>query len=163
MRGWENINSLEKLKARGMVQDFTYQPKNRSIVVEENTLLLKKVKRKMKHEESDLQIKCVETFRMVYPKLRYRLFSIPNGGFRNAITAAIMNAEGSLPGVSDLFLSIPDFKNKRGGMYIEMKTDTGRLSEYQIAFIKEMQADYKCVVVRSVEGFLREVKEYLKG
>lgn len=159
MKGWQNSNSIEKLKAKGMVVDYAQQKNNRSIVVKENVELLGKVKRSNLHEESDLQISCVESYRLIYPRLKMRLFSIPNGGWRNAISAKIMLAEGCMPGVSDLFLAIP--KGKFHGMWIEMKITTGRLSDYQIQFIKEMQLDYYCVVCRSEEEFLREVKEYL--
>lgn len=173
MRGWNSINSLEKLKAKGMVvQDFTHLPKNRAIniegnnLVKENTELLKKVKRNNRHEESDLQINCVETFRLMYPKYRWKLFAIPNGNYRTAIGAEILKREGVLPGVCDIFLAVPksDLKNRIiiGGLFIEFKTNTGRLSEYQVNFIKEVGNDYRCIVIRTVEDFIKEVKNYLE-
>lgn len=146
---------IEKLKNSGLkVTGLDAQN-----IQHENKELFKKVKREMRHEESDLQQRCVETFRLIYPKLKMRLFSIPNGGYRSALEASIMNGEGSMPGVSDLILAVP--RKDFGAMFIEVKTPTGRLSPYQVRFIKEMQNDYMCVVIKSVEEFLKEVKEYL--
>lgn len=153
MNGWTAAD-IEKLKSLGRVVSKDDRHGNHIAT------LLGKVKNKMKHDESDLQIRCVYAFRLMYPKLKMRLFAIPNGGFRSAIEAAIMRDEGVLPGVLDLFLSLP--KKEFGGLYIEMKTDKGRLSNYQADFIKEMEGDYKCVVCRSVEDFLIAVKEYLE-
>ncbi len=144
MRNWNEI-SIEKLKARGMVVDHTNPANNRNIVITENNSLLKKVRKKMTHEESDLQIKCVELFRLMYPKLKWRLFSIPNEGKRSLFQAAILVKRGMLPGVLDLFLAVSKYNYRGkygvnfGGMFIECKSTTGRLSEYQIQFIKEMQ------------------------
>lgn len=160
MKGWD-LNSLEKLKAKGMVAVFNES--TRSIIVKENTEMLKKVKRSNRHEESDLQINCVETFRLIYPKYRWRLFAIPNGGKRGAMEAARLVKEGVLPGALDLFLAVPRPEKKAYGLFIEMKTQTGRLSEHQVNFINEIKEDYAIVVCRSVEGFLREVGEYLGG
>lgn len=113
----------------------------------------------MKTIESNLQINCVNVFRMQYPHLRKRLFAIPNGGKRSVITAAIMKKEGVLAGALDIFLAVPRYPY--AGLFIEMKTDKGKLTDNQVAFIKEVEADYKCVVCRSVEQFLQEVKDYL--
>lgn len=153
MKGWENISSIEGLKARGMVVIDT---KKSSMHPD-----LKKVKRPNKHEEDDLQMNCIETFRLIYPKLWRRLYHIPNGGKRDTREAERLREMGVIPGCLDLFFSIP--KGKWHGMYAEAKTQTGRLSEHQITFIKEMKEDYYCCVFRSVEDFLKEIKEYLSS
>lgn len=57
------------------------------------------------------------------------LFAIPNGGRRDKATAGRLKAEGVRAGMPDLCLPVP-----RGGacaLWIEMKTETGRLSEAQ--------------------------------
>ena len=59
----------------------------------------------MKHVESSLQIQCVRWFRYQYPSRT--IFSIPLGGNRNAVTGAILKAEGALAGVAD-----PEAKRK---------------------------------------------------
>jgi hypothetical protein len=143
-----------------VVQDFTHQAKNRSIVVKENREVLAKVKKQMRHEESDLQINCVETFRLMYPKLRWLLFSVPNGGFRNSFEAARMVREGMSAGVLDIFICLPN--KTYHGIFTDFKSERGRLSEYQIEFIKAVKAKgYLCLVIRSVEDFLREIENYL--
>lgn len=58
----------------------------------------------MKTGESKLQKACVKWFRLQYPKYKLLLFSVPNGGTRDAITAANLKAEGVVPGVADLIL-----------------------------------------------------------
>ncbi len=155
MKGWTQAHA-DRFKDRKPFIDPGINQVIDSLVADP---LLKRVRRQMKHEESDLQINCVKAFRLVYPRLKMRLFSIPNGGYRNAITASILVAEGSYPGVLDLMLAIP--KRNWAGLFIEMKATKGRLSDAQIAFIKEIQDDYCCVVCRTVEQFLNEVKNYL--
>lgn len=87
----------------------TYRPgmtaeEYRKLVAEHNA---PKRRAKPSHLESDLQIKCVQWFRLTYPKLRYLLFSVPNGGLRSLRTAQMLKAEGALAGVSDLILLLP--------------------------------------------------------
>ena len=63
-----------------------------------------------------------------YPVLEL-LFSVPNGGYRNAITAKILQAEGVRPGVPDLLLPVP--RPPYCGLAIEMKSARGRLGDSQ--------------------------------
>ena len=51
-----------------------------------------------------------------HPELKM-LYAIPNGGARNAITGALLKAEGVKPGVPDLCL--PVARGKYHGLYIE--------------------------------------------
>lgn len=111
--------------------------------------------------EHRIQCACVTWFRYQYPQLRHRLFAVPNGGWREKATAAKMKAEGVLAGVADLILLKPS--SRWGALLIEMKTETGRQSPKQ----KEWQTDlcssdeYKYVVCRNYEDFVREVTNYL--
>lgn len=66
--------------------------------------------------ESQEQIAFVRWFRLQYPGVR--IFAIPNGGARDAITGAILRAEGVEPGVPDLM--IPAWK-----LFIEFKRVKG--------------------------------------
>lgn len=152
------IEDLKKIRPNINIQDFTHQPKNRSIVID-NVEVFKKVKKARGHEEDDLQENCVKAFRLIYPKYKGLLYAIPNGGVRNAIEANRLIRGGVRPGVLDLALDLPS--GKWHGMKIEIKTDKGRLSNYQIQYIKDVQDNYYCCVCRSVEQFLKEVKEYL--
>lgn len=66
---------------------------------------------------------CVKYFNLRYPKLKGRLFAVPNGGRRDAVTASKLKAEGVIAGVSDLIL----LKSNRdyGALLIEMKKKGG--------------------------------------
>lgn len=76
------------------------------------------------------------------PELEW-LHSIPNGGLRDARTAALIKAEGAKKGIADVFLPVMRYGDvvtggERmifGGLYIEMKKPTGGVqSEEQKAF-----------------------------
>lgn len=112
----------------------------------------------MKHDESNLQAACVRWFRLQYPTLV--LFSVPNGGWRNKITAAIMKREGAMAGVADLFLSVPN--KYYHGLYIEMKTRKGTQSDAQHSFQSRVEAvGYKYVLCRNSDEFVKEINNYL--
>ena len=80
-------------------------------------------------EEHRIQCACVRWFNVQYPKLHGRLFAVPNGGRRDATTAAKLKAEGVVPGVADLVLLISN--RDYGALLIEMKTPKGRQSDSQ--------------------------------
>lgn len=119
----------------------------------------KSVRKVTKAKESNLQQSCVKWFKLQYPKLSKRLWSTPNGGFRNVWEAARLKREGTIPGVPDLFLAV--LKMGYGGLFIEMKSEKGKLSDSQKEFFKEMCYDYRCVVVKSLDEFIKEIKDYL--
>lgn len=114
----------------------------------------------MRKKESELQIACVNWFRFAYPQFKYLLFSIPNGGHRNILTAMRMKREGVISGVPDLFLSIG--KNGFNGFYIEMKQGKGKLTSNQETFFHQAKKhNYKCEVITSLDQFIREISFYL--
>lgn len=114
----------------------------------------------MKHEESSLQISCVKWFRLQWRKYAELLNSVPNGGARNAITGAIIKAEGSVRGVADLELNMA-----RGGWFglkIEMKTPKGRQSPQQRNWQSLIEEQgYKYIICRSLDEFRQGITEYL--
>lgn len=117
---------------------------------------------KNRHNESNLQIACVRWFRCQYPKLAKILFSVPNGGTRNSREAGFLKAEGVTAGVSDLILLKPN------GQYpylcIEMKAGKNKQTQHQIEFQKSIEkAGGKYVICRSVDEFITEINQYLKG
>nr|DAI43679.1 MAG TPA: Nuclease [Caudoviricetes sp.] len=123
----------------------------------------RKKKQKYDDEEHRIQCSCVKWFNLKYPKLKGRLFAVPNGGRRDAVTAAKLRAEGVVAGVADLIL----LKSNRdyGALLIEMKTIKGRQSESQKKWQKTVcfNEEYKYVVCRSFDDFKREVDEYLRN
>ncbi len=113
----------------------------------------------MRHNESLIQKSIVATIRM-HPGCR-ELFAVPNGGFRNIRTAVRLKGEGVLAGVPDLFLPVPT--KKHNGLFLEVKTQKGRLSPNQTTFINAMLGrGYEVKVVHSATEALDVVKEYLK-
>lgn len=118
--------------------------------------------RKCGDAEHRLQAACIRWFTLAYPELYGRLFAVPNGGRRDMVTGAKLKAEGVLPGVADLILLV-----RRGGygaLLIEMKTAKGRQSDSQRWWQQAVTAggEYKYVVCRSLDDFMREVKEYMR-
>lgn len=120
------------------------------------------VRRKQKHEESSLQIACVRWFRMQFPFLKLLLFSVPNGGQRDKVTAMVMRAEGTVAGVADLLLLYPSAGFH--GLCIEMKTEKGVQRDTQKKWQQAVEEyGYKYIICRSIEQFMVEVDSYLKG
>ena len=93
-----------------------------------------------------------------------RLFAVPNGGYRDRRTAAKLKYEGVLSGVSDLILLKPNINFH--ALLIEMKVTEkySRQSSEQKEWQKELTSlnEYKYVVCRSIDDFMREVNDYLK-
>lgn len=126
----------------------------------EQNKLLKKFK-KSKFPESRLQQACVAWFRSTYPQHHWLLFAIPNGGFRNKVTAKYIQAEGALSGVWDLFLSIP--MNGQHGLYIEMKIKPNKLTDNQAKFMYVVAfKGYATAVCYTEEEFKTAIIDYLK-
>lgn len=114
----------------------------------------------MRDIEHKLQCACVRWFRYQYPELAGLFFSVPNGGARNAATGRRLKDEGVLAGVADLFLSVPG-KGKHG-LYIELKTLKGVVSDRQKAFADNvMGMGYAWEVCRTFDDFRRVVTGYL--
>ena len=115
----------------------------------------------MKHDEHILQCEYVKMFRLFYSHLKKLLFAIPNGGARTITTGAMLKKEGVLAGVADLFFVYPnaDFH----GLFIEMKTATGKQTPSQKEFEKTVtEQQYRYIVCRSVQEFMTEIKKYIR-
>lgn len=99
--------------------------------------------------EDALQQQCVIWFRNNYLELRGLLFSVPNGGYRNAREATKLTQTGLFKGVADLLFMYD------GKTYcIEMKTEVGSQSkgqEFWEGQVKKQGFDY--FVCRSLEEF----------
>ncbi len=96
----------------------------------------------------------------VHPELAL-MFAIPNGGYRNKVTAARMKAEGVKAGVPDICL--PVARNGYHGLWIEMKSAEGRMKKHQRAFCQRLAGHgYRVVVCWSWDAARREIESYLK-
>lgn len=110
--------------------------------------------------EAGLQTACVEWFKLQYPKLAPLLFHVPNGGRRNAIEAANLKRQGVRAGVADLILLFP--KGGHGSLCIEMKYKKNQQQDSQKEWQRVAEAaGNKYVVCRSLNEFMKEVKNYL--
>lgn len=114
----------------------------------------------MRHNESKLQINCVNWFKIQFPM--YVLFAIPNGGARRLIEGKILKAEGVMAGVADLFLMYGN--ETYNGLFIEMKTEKGLQGDSQKNFEKKCKTfNYKYVICRSFEQFRTEITNYINN
>lgn len=115
----------------------------------------------MKNEESRIQRQCVLWMRLQWPQYFPVFFSVPNGGNRDAVTGAIMKAEGAKAGVSDLILLVP--RKGYSSLCIEMKRPKGRQSEAQTTFEENAtRFGNKYVICHSLEEFQKEINDYLR-
>jgi len=111
-------------------------------------------------EEHRIQCACIRWYRHRFPKMRHNLFAVPNGGWRDKVTAGKMKAEGVLPGVADLILLKSNAHY--GALLIEMKTAKGSQQDTQKEWQRLIEADgFKYVVCRSLDTFMMEVESYL--
>ena len=109
--------------------------------------------RKMKNENQE-QKQLIQWCRS-NPKFQY-LFHIPNETIGGQGWLVRNRQMGVKSGVPDLFYPVP--MNGYHGLFIEMKTETGRLSNTQKRWIEMLQnVGYKCVVAH---GWI-EAKEAL--
>lgn len=113
--------------------------------------------RKPRHIESGIQQACVDWFRWMFP--HFLIFSVPNGGSRNALEAANLKKEGVMPGVSDLIV----VANEKV-LFVEMKAGKNRQQQTQKDFQKKVEAlGFKYVVCRSLDEFIAAIEEWLGG
>ena len=94
-----------------------------------------------------------------FPELKF-CFHVPNGGYRFKATAAAMKRAGTRAGVPDV--SLPVARKGYHGLWIEFKSDAGKLSEAQETFIEFLRRQNYCVLVcRSWMEAASAVVDYL--
>lgn len=121
------------------------------------------VRKKRSQEESICQRNLIRWWAVAHKGFsipEQLFFSVPNGGHRHAITAAIMKAEGCRRGVPDLFLLVP--RKGYSSLAIEMKTKVGVLSLDQVLFHAALRK-HSCLVevCRSIDDGVKVVTKYL--
>lgn len=88
------------------------------------------------------------------------MFAVPNGGTRDVIEAKHLKDQGVKAGVPDIFF--PCARGQYHGMFIEMKSGTGRVSEFQKNWIDALnEAGYHAVVCYGFEEAKSEIEAYL--
>lgn len=94
--------------------------------------------------ESAIQIAIVAHFRRTYEGYAVH---VPNGGRRGRLEAIRFKRMGVQPGVTDLIFFTP-----RGCYVMEVKTETGVLSDAQKKFITALQnMGFDCAIVHSFD------------
>lgn len=115
----------------------------------------------MKAGEHQIQCALMQWWRQASPKeIRPLLFAIPNGGARHAATGAMLKREGVRAGIPDLFLAIG--RGGYHGLFLELKTEKGRLSTQQRAMLCHLTAaGYFCVTAYGLDHAIDAIKGYL--
>ena len=109
------------------------------------------------HEQAAL----IEWYDWQYPHA-VPLLAIPNGGHRHIAVAVKMQREGVRPGVPDLMLPIA--RGGWHGLWIEMKTTSGRLSKVQRQWRDMLQAEgYRVELCRGFEEARAMIEGYLEA
>lgn len=105
------------------------------------------------------------------------LFAIPNGARKGAIIGSILKREGVRKGAPDLMLAVgrtpvfhctpgdpckPDRMEHNRGMFLELKTPTGRIEPEQLAFHAALRSQgYRVTVIRTLAEGIDEITSYL--
>ncbi len=91
---------------------------------------------------------------------RYGLvFANVNAGKRSIGALRYYLAEGLSPGVPDITVACPS--GGFPGMFIEMKTEKGKVSAYQEEWLRKLHgAGYRVAVCRSAQEAIRELTRY---
>ena len=117
----------------------------------------------MRHIEDAAQAEVIRWARMrqaAIPELEL-LYHVPNGGKRGKLEAVRLKRQGVKPGIPDLHLPIA-----RGGyigLWIEMKTATGRLSEDQRRIIAMLCAEgHRVEICRSAADAVEVLEDYMR-
>lgn len=127
-----------------------------------NVTQFKKVAEK-KLQETDIQKKLIEVLASTPYQGRFLVdffYAVPNGGYRTKKTGKNLKAEGLKPGIPDIHCFIA--KAPYHSLYIEMKTETGDLTDSQEIVIPMLREQgHKVVICRSVNSALTEIFKYL--
>jgi len=107
------------------------------------------------------QVAVIEYLTFLQPKYKFRFYAIPNGGARNAVTGAILKAEGVSKGVPDI--CIPFKTRFFSGLYIEMKkTKGGQVSKEQREWLDYLKSqDYMAVVCKGSREAITQIDLFL--
>lgn len=99
--------------------------------------------------EDQLQQKIVIDFRNRNLKNDNLIFSVPNGGSRNPIEALKLKKTGTLAGVSDLIIMVPNRI-----IFLELKTEKGVQSEVQKNFQKNIESlGFEYLLIRNLKQY----------
>lgn len=89
----------------------------------------------------------------------FALMAFPLQGARTEHNGARMKAEGMRAGTPDMFLALPGPTG--GGLWIELKTPLGKLTDSQKEFKLYLEQHYEHRVVRSFDEARTVIEHYL--
>ena len=117
----------------------------------------------MKHLESAHQAQVIDWSRWAYKTGKYPMLNMLhcslNGVKLSGTQAKIAKGQGMLSGVPDLFLPVP--KNGYHGLFIEMKSEKGRVTENQHWFLTNADSlGYKTAVCYSAKEAISAIEAY---
>lgn len=110
-------------------------------------------------EEQQAVIDWAKINEIAHPELKW-LHHIPNGGRRDKREAVKLKRQGVKSGVSDLHLPYPC--NGYHGLYIEMKSENGKLSKKQAEFLEDMaRYGFKTAVCYNAGAAISQIIDYI--
>lgn len=120
-----------------------------------------KKKKKRTYAESTFQRALFKWISYI-PVLRDVSFAIPNAYKRSKVSGRLLKLEGMTAGVPDIFIAFPS--DPFHGLFIEMKSEKGRLTEAQVVMLDRLaQQGYKCAVCYGWEEAKNVIITYLNG
>ena len=113
------------------------------------------------HEHQCLLFEWARLNQKKHPALEL-LHAIPNGGKRHITVAKKLKKEGVKAGIPDIFLPLP--ANGLHGLYIELKTEKGKVSPLQNWWIEKLtKQGYQVNVCYGWVSAQVVIQEYLDG
>lgn len=106
------------------------------------------------------QITVMDWLRWKHPLIVKLTMHIPNERKQNKIWGLVLAHMGVLAGASDLFMAYP--RKNYHGLFLEMKTKKGRLTDNQKTFLSDMsEQGYLAEVAYGAEHAISIIEKYL--
>lgn len=124
-----------------------------------------KITKKRKQPEQAEQILLCSWFAKKYPEIDSIFFHISNGTHVGAYRGSILKKMGVKPGIPDIFLAVPRYEKRETfhGLFIEMKSKTGKISPAQkLSHEKLREKNYKVEVCWSFMQARVIIQTYLE-
>jgi hypothetical protein len=118
------------------------------------------MKKKRHYPESQICISLYQWFCLQYPRHEPRYLRLEVGGQRTKVSQSILKAEGNKSGVSDVLIALP--KGKYAGLWLEVKTEKGKMTNNQKIFHVEMYPDYQCKSGYGFDQCTRIITQYMR-
>ena len=112
-------------------------------------------------KEDITQINLINWLRFNYPEIEKNTFHIPLQRKCSIQQGILLKKMGVKPGMADLFIAIP--KNGKSGLWIELKSEKGKLSLEQKEFLSRMTINgYVAIAAWGFEAAKEFILKYLE-